>query len=60
MEELGKGASHSSWIDWLYGGQVPPLARSPLRERAELAARCAFGEHQEWVEQKTFGVLARG
>jgi len=30
VEELGKGASRSSWINWLYGGQVLPLARSPL------------------------------
>jgi len=21
VEELGKGASHSSWINWLYGGR---------------------------------------
>jgi len=30
VEELGKGASHSSSINWLYEGQVLPLACSPL------------------------------
>ena len=30
VEELGKGASCSSWINWLYRGQVLLLAHSPL------------------------------